>query len=299
MDIRRLEAFAKVYELRSFSKAGQELFLSQPTISAHVSALESELEVRLFDRLGRNILPTQAAEVLYRHAQDAFASLATAKAEIQLLQERVAGDLVVGGSTIPAHYVLPAVLARFAKRYPEVRMQLRVGDSQGIIARLASGEELVAVVGASAEESDLTFEPLVADELVVIAPVSRGESVGQSLAPQDLAAQPWIMREPGSGTRGAFEKGLERIGVDARSLNVALCVESTQAALASVRAGLGLTVTSRLAAGALLAAGEVREMSVEGLDMPREFYLAYHARRHQFPVTRYFIDFVKNECARA
>ncbi len=299
MDIRRLEAFAKVYELRSFSKAGQELFLSQPTISAHVSALESELEVRLFDRLGRNILPTQAAEVLYRHAQDVFASLASAQAEIQLLQERVAGDLAVGGSTIPAHYVLPSLLARFSRRYPEVRMQLRVGDSQGIIARLIAGEEMVAVVGAQIDHPELVFDQLLRDELVIIAPTMGPDVPPKVLAPQDIPSQPWIMREHGSGTRGAFERGLERIGVDGRALPVTLCVESTQAALASVRAGLGLTVTSRLAAKPLLEAGEAAEVSVPGLEMPRSFYLAYHARRHQFPVTRYFIEFVKKECSLA
>lgn len=297
MDIRRLEAFSKVYEMRSFSRAGQELYLSQPTISAHVSALEAELEVRLFDRLGRSILPTQAADVLYRHAQDIFARVASARAEIQLLQERVAGELLVGGSTIPAHYVLPSLLARFARRHPEVRMELRVGDSQAIIRRILAGEELVAMVGAGGDHPELAFEPILRDELVILGPVEGPAAAQAQCDPQELASLPWVMREAGSGTRRAFEQGLGRIGVDPRALSVALAVESTQAALASVRAGLGLTVTSRLAARPLLEAGQVREVRVSGLDMPRNFYLVYHARRHQFPVTRYFIDFLRKECS--
>lgn len=299
MDIRRLEAFAKVYELRSFSRAGQELFLSQPTISAHVSALEAELEVSLFDRLGRTILPTQAAEVLYRHAQDVFSSVASARAEIQLLQERVAGDLAVGGSTIPAHHVLPSLLSRFCKRYPEVRIDLRVGDSLGIIQRLAAGEELVALVGAAGAQQDIVFEPVLRDELVIVAGADGGYPPHGTIAPGELPAQPWVMRESGSGTRRAFEQGVRELGVDDRTLRVVMSVESTQAALASVRAGLGITVTSRLAARDLLERGELVELSVPGLDMPRNFYLAYHARRHQFPVTRYFIEFIKQECSLA
>lgn len=297
MDVRRLEAFAKVYELRSFSKAGQELYLSQPTISAHVAALESELEVRLFDRLGRSILPTQAAEVLYRHAQDVFSSLASAKAEIQLLQERVAGELAIGGSTIPAHFVLPSLLARFLKRYPEVRMELRVGDTGAIIQRLVDGEEMIAVVGAAGDHQDIVFEPILKDELVIIAPSSMAQANGAALKPAEVASLPWIMREAGSGTRRAFEQGMSKLAVDSRTFKVVLSVESTQGALQSVRAGLGVTVTSRLAAKPLLDAGEVKEITVEGLSMPRNFYLAYHARRHRFPVSKYFIEFMKSECS--
>ena len=118
MDFRRLEAFSKVYELKSFSKAGTELFLSQPTISAHVSALEKDLGVQLFDRLGRVIMPTPAGEVLYRYAIDAFSCLEKARVEIELLQDRVAGELFVGCSTIPGHFLLPHLIARFSMQYP-------------------------------------------------------------------------------------------------------------------------------------------------------------------------------------
>ncbi|MBU1001447.1 MAG: LysR family transcriptional regulator [Proteobacteria bacterium] len=294
MDIRRLEAFSKVYELRSFSKAGEQLYLSQPTISAHVSALETELDVRLFDRLGRTILPTQAAEVLYRYALDVFNSLAAATAEIQLLQERVAGDLIIGGSTIPAHYVLPSLLARFSARYPEVRMDLKVADSSKIIQRLINGEGMVAMVGSQAEHPDLTFENVLMDELVIVSTATMAAKFSQPLAPADLATLPWVMREEGSGTRRAFELALDALG--APRPQATLKVESTQAALQTVRAGIGVTVTSRLAAGPLLKTGELVELKVTGLDMQRDFYLAYHSRRHLFPAARYFIDFIRQEC---
>ncbi|BBD07144.1 selenium metabolism-associated LysR family transcriptional regulator [Desulfovibrio ferrophilus] len=294
MDIRRLEAFSKVYELRSFSKAGEELYLSQPTISAHVSALETELDVRLFDRLGRTILPTQAAEVLYRYALDVFNSLAAAEAEIQLLQERVAGDLIIGGSTIPAHYVLPSLLARFSSRYPEVRMDLKVADSTKIIQRLIGGEGMVGMVGAREDHPDLTFEKVLMDELVIVGSPPLASRTKQPLIPAELASLPWIMREEGSGTRRAFETALDAQG--APRPQPVLKVESTLAALQSVLAGIGVTVTSRLAARPLLKTGEIVEIQVNGLDMQRDFYLAYHSRRHLFPAARYFIEFIRQEC---
>jgi len=295
MDIRRLEAFAKVYELKSFSKAAKDIFLSQPTISAHISALEKELGVRLFDRLGRSILPTQAAEILYKYARSAFDSLAGAKAEIGLLQKRVSGELVVGGSTIPAHYMLPGIFAGFLEKYPDVTTHLAIGDTGRIIDRVAEGDLAVGMVGAREDSKDLEFVPVLDDDLVVIAPPGIVPGVDAKITAKDLFDLPWVTREPGSGTGKALEKALARIGFEIRNLRSVVCVESTMAVLACVRAGIGLSVTSRLVARSFLESGEVVEVHAEGLAMRRGFYLTYHKRRYFFPVVRYFIDFVCQE----
>lgn len=297
MDFRRLEAFSKVYELRSFSKAGQELYLSQPTISAHVSSLESELGVRLFDRLGRNILPTQAAEVLVRHARDIFASVKSAEMEIKLLQDRVSGNLTIGGSTIPAHYLLPELLAGYRAQYDEVELHLRVGDSMSIIEMIASGEDMVGIVGTRDENPDLAYDSICEDELVVVAAPSFGGTSNVPMSIESLAAMPFVMREAGSGTRISFERTVAAHLNPPRPLRTVLTVDSTMAALQSVRAGIGVTVTSRLAAKAMLESGELMELPVEGISMRRSFYLVYHARRHQFPAASLFIDHVRSACA--
>ncbi len=299
MDIRRLEAFSKVYELRSFSKAGQELFLSQPTISAHVSSLESELGVRLFDRLGRGILPTSAAEVLYRHAQDIFRSIDVAKAELQLLQERVSGELSVGGSTIPAHYMLPRMLADFTARYPDITLHMTVGDTDAMAAMVADGELLVSLVGGRTSHPDLRFDPVLEDDLVVIAAPVLLERLGhpaggKALTLANVMTLPWVVREAGSGTRRAFDDALSAKGLDPRRLDQVIGVESTQATLQCVGAGLGFGVTSRLAADRLILSGELVRVPVDGLKLARTFYLVHNERRHLFPVVRYFIDFVRD-----
>ena len=300
MDIRRLEAFRKVYELGSFSKAGQALFLSQPTISAHVLSLEQELGTQLFDRLGRTILPTQAGEILYRHVLQIFASLESATAEISLLQQRVAGELFIGGSTIPATYLLPQRLAEFTRRYPEVRVRLTVGDSQDIIAAVQEGVLSLGVVGASVNDSDLVFTPLVEDDLVVVASKSLPgikallEHGEPSMSIEDLRNWPWVLREQGSGTRKAFEQALGDAGLDIRTLNAAIEARSHEAVVQCTVHGLGLCVTSRLAVGPCLTKGDLIPIAVSGLHMRRAFYVVRHAKRHIFPAMRYFMDFLAN-----
>ncbi|MEW5774769.1 MAG: selenium metabolism-associated LysR family transcriptional regulator [Thermodesulfobacteriota bacterium] len=296
MDVRRLEAFASVYELGSFSKAGQKLYLSQPTISAHIAALENELEVRLFDRLGRSVLPTQAADILYRHARETFSSLERARAEIALLREQVAGSLVLAGSTIPAHFLLPGIMARFSARYPDVSLRLNVGDSAAVASMVAGGGAEVGVVGADTGQAELAFEPLVEDELAVVVGRSRLAEGRAGLTLAELESMPWVMREPGSGTRAALESALAEAGLDLRALKVAAVVDTTTALLQCVRGGMGLAVTSRLAAAELIESGELAAVPAPGLSLRRTFYVIRHRQRHLFPVARVFTEFLKQEC---
>lgn len=295
MDIRRLEAFCKVYEIGSFSKAAQELFLSQPTVSAHISSLEEELGVQLFDRLGRMILSTQAGKILYHYAREAFSNLESARAEIQLLQDKVSGDLPIGGSTIPSHYLLPRILADFAVRYPEVQVELKVGDTAQIVEAVSKGDLVLGVVGAEIDRPELEFVPIMEDHMVIVAaPGFRPRT--EIMGTKEICTWPWIMRERGSGTRKAFEKALLSMGLDSRCLNIALTVDTTEAVLQFVLAGLGVSVTSHLAAKSYLERGELVALSSPAMGISRSFYLIRHEKRHQFPVARYFSDFLTTAC---
>ena len=290
MDIRRLQAFANVYDLRSFSRAGEELMLSQPTISAHIAALEEELGTQLFDRLGRTVLPTQAGEVLYRYCNTIFTQLDHARADILALSRRVAGGLVIGGSTIPAQYILPRLLARFLGKYPEVRVELRGGDSTEIADLVASGEVHAGLVGAPASSPDVLSLPFLEDALVLAAPYAMREL---SLEGPDWRAKlvelPWILREPGSGTRRTLEDALQKIGIDIRELRPVLQVSSSLAVLECVEAGLGVSAVSSLATAAYRDRKAVVEVPTPGLDMRRSFYVVHHARRYLFPPLRFFL----------
>lgn len=298
-DFRKLEAFCRVYEQRSFSRAGEVLFLSQPTVSAHVQSLEKEVGVKLLDRMGRTVLPTPAGIILYKYAIRSFAELDTAKHEIGRLMGDMAGELVLGASTIPASYLLPDLVAAFVKKYPQVGFKLVVGDSAVVIRKVLDGEVMAGVVGSLEKHPELEFMPIVDDELVLVcSPALKGFSNPDKLySLKDISAWPWIMREEGSGTRKAFEDSIASDGLRLRSLNTVLDVDSAQAALQYALAGLGVTVTSRLVAAKYLERGDLVAIKVSGLFMERKFYVVHNLRRDLFPVTAEFSSFIHNKTA--
>lgn len=297
MDFRKLEAFCKVYELKSFSKAGLELQLSQPTISAHVANLEEELGVPLFDRLGRTVLPTQAGEVLYRGAKQVFQQVGRINSEIGLLRDMVVGDLLLGGSTIPANYILPDLLKSFLALYPSLRVHMTTGDTDAIIRQVGQGRLELGIVGYQPEQQGIAAYPLRRDELVlVVAPgLLNGKAAPTSLA--QLKGMPWIMRERGSGTRRALEGVLKSSGISIGELKVALWVESTEAALQCARAGLGVSVVSRLAAEPMLDRGDLLIINALPQVLERSFYLILRQGRELLPAANLFIEHVRNATA--
>lgn len=290
MDTRRLEAFCKVYELRSFSRAGQTLYLAQPTISAHIASLENELGVALFDRVGREVLVTRAGEVLYAYVQKAFSLFAQGKAEIDLLKDQVSGTLFIGGSTIPAHYFLPGTLAKYKSLYADVSINLEISDSFSIAEKILQGRLDVGVIGAEFDFHDLVSCPILEDELILIAGKPFEKPVRETLSPDSLYSFPWVMREKGSGTRKALEEGLENLGVKFCSLEIAAEVQSTAALISCVQAGLGVGATSKMAAADLLKRNELLAFNIPPLCLKRKFYTIYHRRRHIFPAAQKFIS---------
>ncbi|MBU1612213.1 MAG: LysR family transcriptional regulator [Proteobacteria bacterium] len=293
MDFRKLQAFCKVYELRSFSKAGQALFLSQPTISAHIQGLEQDLGAQLFDRLGRSVMPTGPAHVLYPAAIDVFRRLDLATGEIDLIQKRVSGDIAIGGSTIPAHWILPGLLADFCVLYPEVTYSMSVGGTSEIIDRVASGELEVGMVGADPKRDGMEAVPVMDDEIIAVARPSALQRIGIGSEPLEQWA--WILRESNCGTRLALEQALGQAGTRVTNLRVALRVESTHAVLACAKAGLGVGVTSRLAAEPEIETGELVRVDLGLPPIKRFIYLIHLQGRSLFPAARAFIEVVSEQ----
>lgn len=295
MDVRKLEAFCKVYELQNFSKAGEMMYLSQPTISSHVANLEIELGVKLFDRMGRKVMPTQAGDVLYRSAVLIFENLEQAKASIEMLRDKVVGELQVGCSTIPSHNIMPTVLSDFSRKYPQVSFTIHTEDSGEVIKRVAAGDWPVGIVGHKPDVEGLTAEMILEDETVVVASPSapwlpKGD--GQ-VSMEQLLNLPWIMREKGSGTRRVLEDTLAEAGRTLQDLNVRCRVDGTCETLAHTLGGVGISVTSRLATEGFIQNGLLTRLDVPELEGRRHFYLIYHSSRHMFPALKAFVDFIK------
>lgn len=293
MDVRKLEAFCKVYELQSFSKAGDELFLSQPTISSHVANLEGELGVKLFDRMGRVVMPTEAGHVLYHGSQSVFEHLEQARASIEMLRDKVVGELVVGCSTIPSHNIMPGLLNGFTARYPQVGFTIHTSGSDEVIRKVSEGVWPVGIVGTLPSEENLVAEMLREDEVAVVA-ASKAAWCPQdhdAISMEALAELPWIMRAKGSGTRHVMEKALADIGKTLQDLNVRCRVETTCETLAHTLAGVGVSVTSELACKEFLDNGVLTRLQVPQLAGVRKFYLIYHKERYMFPALSKFVEY--------
>ena len=295
MDIRRLEIFAKVAELGSFSRAAEALFLTQPTISEHVRALEDELGVQLLDRLGRGATPTRAGQLLLGYAHRMLALSREAHQALERFQGRMSGELIVGGSTIPGEYVLPALIGQFKAKYPDIVISLLIGSTRQVSDWLEEGRVEVGVVGAQPTSRALESKELMADELVVVVPATHAWATRRTTSLADLQKEPMIVRERGSGSREALEHALHEAGLSLARLRVVGEMGSTQAVKQAVRAGIGIALVSKRAVEDECRAGLLACVKVKDLRVARAFYLATHRDRSRSPLAQAFVDFVESQ----
>ena len=295
MDLRRLEVFAKVAELGSFSRAAEALFLTQPTISEHVRALEVELGLSLLDRLGRGATPTPAGRVLLDYAHRMLKLAEEARQAIDRFQGRMSGTLIVGGSTIPGEYVLPALIGQFKSKYPDILISLRVASSRQVSEWVDEGRVEVGVVGARPALRTLEARALMSDELVIAGPAGHPWAGRKTVALADVRSEPLIVREPGSGSREALERALHDADTNLDAFRVAGEIGSTQAIKQAVRAGVGITIISRRAVEDECRAGLVHCVKVRDLKLARSFYLVTHRERTRSPLAEAFVTFVESE----
>jgi DNA-binding transcriptional LysR family regulator len=295
VDIRRLEIFAKVAELGSFSRAAEALFLTQPTISEHVRALEDEVGVQLLDRLGRGATPTRAGQLLLGYAHRMLALSREAHQALDRFQGRMSGELVVGGSTIPGEYVLPALIGQFKAKYPDILISLLIGSTRQVADWLEEGRVELGVVGARPASRALEAKELMPDELVIVVPSTHAWAARRTATVADLQKEPMIVRERGSGSREAIEHALHEAGLSLASLRVAGEMGSTQAVKQAVRAGVGIALISKRAVEDECRAGLLACVKIKDLRIARAFHLITHRDRTRSPLAQAFVEFVESQ----
>jgi DNA-binding transcriptional LysR family regulator len=288
MTLRQFEAFLAVARAKSFRRAAETLHLSQPALSQHVRELEAELGARLFDRLPRSVVLTDAGRVLEEHAARLFATLTDARQAIAELAGLQRGALVIGASTTPGIYVLPPILGVFRQRYPAIDLTLRLGNSESI-ERLVRANELdlglVGGHGLAPGEECLTAG--LADELVLLVPPAHPWARRRALDPERLAETPLLMREAGSATRQVTERALQRAGIPYR---VGLVLEHPEAIKQAVMAGLGVGFLSEHAVRGEVASGRLRPVRLRGLRIVRHFHLIHRESRALGAAARAFVS---------
>jgi DNA-binding transcriptional LysR family regulator len=277
MDIHHLKIFVAVYKNKSFTKASEELRISQPTISEHIKNLENSLDCRLYDRLGRSIMPTREADILYPKALQLLDDIIILKEEITAASTKIKGKLVIGASTIPGAYILPRVAAAFKKEYPDVAFEILIEDSGRITDMVRGNEIFCGIVGARTDSRKLDFEPLIEDELILAA--SRQVLDRKTVTLENLEKIPFLQREVGSGTRQTFEDYAARAGTDIGKFNTVATLGSTSAIKQAVKAGLGVSVISRIAVQEELNSKVLQEIRIRNLRMKRNFHLVQQRKR--------------------
>jgi len=291
MDIHHLRVFLSVYKNRSFTKASEELHLSQPTVSDHVRSLEDELGCVLFDRLGRTIKPTKEAEVLFIHASEIVEQIMHLREAVGNMKKEIAGELVIGASTIPGTYLLPRVITGFRKEYPSVFFQVIVSDSREIMEKMLAHELILGIVGTKISHKDLNVHALLDDELIIVAAPSLAHKKVMPL--RSLIGLPMVLREEGSGTRKEMERCFEDKGISIDEFNIAGYFSSTDAVKQAVMSGMGISILSRFAVQEELKHQTLREVKVAGLEMKRRFYALTHKRRNLPFLYSVFLEYLK------
>lgn len=293
MNLKQLEAFVQVSESGSFSKAAKELFLTQPTISAHISSLEKELNVRLFIRNTKEVSLSDDGKDLYRYAKQITDLEKAIEERFYMDSDDGKHFITIAASTIPAQYLLPKVLMCYRERYPKEQIKIMETDSSEVVTQVVDHMVDVGFTGTVLEKKHCKYIPFYKDELAVITPDTPEYRILKEQNCDDIdwiKRKPLILREEGSGTRKEAEKQLKNAGISMEDLDIVASIANQETIKKSVKQGMGITVLSRLAAededGLLI-------FPIPGADEGRDINLVYNKNYQMTRSADRFIRIVK------
>jgi DNA-binding transcriptional LysR family regulator len=292
VSVHQLRLLTAVVERGGFSRAAEALGLSQPAISHQLKALSMSVGIPLIEVIGRRVQLTQAGELLYGHAKRILAEFAAAGDTLDDLRGLKRGVLRLAGDTTVGIYVLPDLLGAFRKANPSIEVRLGVDNRQGLYGRLTANEADFVVSGRRWENPSvpLVVEPFLANELIAIASPRHHLASRDRIALAELAAEPFIIREPGSGTRESAEEALQEAGLSVRSV---MELASNGAIKRAVAQDLGVAILSRYATALEMQIGQLVELKVEGFPLHRQWHLVYARDKRLGPVDEAFLAFLE------
>lgn len=292
MNLKQLEVFMAVAESGSFSRAAEMTFLTQSTVSQHISSLENEFELKLLDRTGKGAFPTVAGKLLLQHAKRVTAE---AK-EIPVILNRFKGleevVLKLGGSNIPGIYMLPELIPAFHRLHPRVTIALIQGDSRETLERLKREEIELAVVGSRADDDAYHFTPLMTDSIALVINQNHRWNGTDRINLDDLHNETFIFREAGSGTDTSVRSALVAAGLAPESLNVKTYLGSNEAVKQAILSGAGISFISEMSVRKECETGQLRMVQVRELAISRPIYLVKRNGRELSPAAQAFVTLI-------
>ena len=293
MEFKQLEAFVAVVDYGSFSEAARKLYLTQPTISAHVRSLEEELHTRLILRTTKKTTITTRGYQLYDSAVRMLEIRNNLLENFTGVQKHM---IDLAASTIPSSYLLPEILAAFGKTHPDIYFHSIQADSAESINRVLDGTVDLALVGQNTRDETCVFLPFCQDKLVIATPITNHylSLQNKTVTFEDFIKDPIIIREKGSGTKKEMDLFLERIGITPSDLNVIARMNDLEGIKKSIVNGLGISILSARSAIDLQKTKQILLFPLEESAHKRTFYIVYSKNRILKPHVRQFIQFVQN-----
>lgn len=285
-----LEIFIKVVEKRSFTKAAEELHMTQPAVSQHIRTLEQSLGVRLLDRSNKYVRMNKAGEIIFHHAKEIIALYAKMQYLVEDLSNHASGPLTIGASYTFGEYILPHVVARLKEAHPQISPTIIIHNTKEITELVLASQLDIGIVEGAFSGRRVYSEIVSEDHMVIVAsprhPLLR---TSRELQPSKLAKETWILREEGSGTRQAAEHFFARYGIVPQAV---MEFGSTQVIKESVEAGLGISLLSKWTIAKELAGGYIGVLRVKGLPFKRNFSILTSSS-YQTKALEIFIETLK------
>ena len=290
MDFRQLETFVNVAKLKSFSKAAEKLYITQPTVTNHIQNLEKELGTILINRMGKKISLTKAGTLLYKNALNILNSFEMTKFELDVFKGQIQGHLEIASSSVPRKHLLPKIMSSFLKKYPDVTFTILENDSKQVINSIIDGDYDFGIVGAKFGNNNLEYLKIMNDRLVLITPLDFREDLNNfdTINIKELLKSNFILRDEGSGTREALQKWFKRKGIDLEDLKVIAYIEDPDCIKELVTLGAGVSIVSEKMISNEIQLDKIKALYIEDLNIEREFYFVYHKNRQLPPLGETF-----------
>ncbi len=289
--LHQLKVFEAVARHSSFTRAAEELFLTQPTVSMQVKQLSKAVGLPLFEQVGKQLYLTTAGQELYATCHDIFEKISQFEIVVADLKGLKQGGLRLSTITT-AKYVIPRLLGPFCQRYPGIDVSLTVTNHERVLENLAHNRDDLYIVSQTPEDVDVSFHPFLENPLVVLASRSHPLAGEKNIPLQRLADEPFIMREPGSGTRKAVQDLFDRHGI---SVKVKLDLGSNEAIKQAIAGGLGISVLSRHTLALEGLNSQITVLDVEEFPIKRYWYIIYPTGKRLSVVARTFFEYLLNE----
>jgi len=289
----RLLVFRTVAQHLNFSRAAEELFLTQPAVTLQIRALEEEFGAPLFERGGGRIALSPGGKALLPYAERIKTLSDEATAAVAKAFGQQAGELTIGSSQTVGFYVLPQFIAGFRLMHPKVRVVTRSGNTDQILSALVANEINFALIEGPERRKDIRIEPFMTDQLVLVVPAGHGWA-DQDIHIDDLKKEPLLLREFGSGLRRGTEQALLKAGLKIKELNISMEMDSNEGILSAVEAGLGVAFLSRWTVRNQLSLGTLKTARLHGVKLLRHFSMAYPTSPEPAGVVGAFRTFLLN-----